>query len=56
MTSRLAISYFIFSQHSKIPVTYQIGLLGQKAPANKAGVVLANGLISFAVLAEHVVE
>jgi hypothetical protein len=39
MTSRLAISYLIFSQYSKIPVTHQISLLGQKAPANKAGVV-----------------
>ena len=46
MTSRLAISYLIFSQYSKIPVTYQISLLGQKAPANKVGVV-ANGLIFF---------
>ena len=43
MTSRLAISYLIFSQYSKIPVTYQISLLGQKAPANKVGVV-GNGL------------
>ena len=39
MTSSLAISYFIFSQYSKFPVTYQISLLGQKAPANKAGVI-----------------
>jgi hypothetical protein len=46
MTSRLAISYLIFSQYSKIPVTYQISLLGQKAPANKS-VWLANGLIFF---------
>jgi hypothetical protein len=46
MTSRLTISYFIFSQYSKIPVTYQISLLGQKAPANKVGVV-GNGLIFF---------
>jgi hypothetical protein len=46
MTSRLTISYLIFSQYSKIPVTYQISLLGQKAPANKVGVV-GNGLIFF---------
>jgi hypothetical protein len=39
MTSRLAISYLIFSQHSKIPVAYQISLLGQKAPANKVNAV-----------------
>ena len=56
MASRLAIPYLIFSQYSKISVTYQISLLGQKVPANKVTAVGHNGLISFAVLAEHVVE
>jgi hypothetical protein len=56
MASRLAISYLIFSQYSKISVTYQISLFGQKVPANKVDVIGVNGLISFAVLAEHVVE
>jgi hypothetical protein len=57
MASRLAISYLIFSQYSKIPVAYQMSLLSQKAPANKVGVFgQRNGLLSFAVLAGHVIE
>jgi hypothetical protein len=52
MASRLAISYLIFSQYSKISVTYQISLLGQNVLANKVGVPK----FLFAVLAEHVVE
>jgi hypothetical protein len=57
MASRLAISYLIFSQYSKITVAYQMSLLSQKAPANKVGVFgQRNGLLSFAVLAGHVIE
>jgi hypothetical protein len=42
MASRLAISDFVldlFAKYSKISVTYQISLLGQKVPANSANKV-----------------
>jgi hypothetical protein len=56
MASRAAISYLIFSQYSKISVAYtKYVSSARKRPLTKS-VWLANGLISFAVLAEHVVE